>query len=141
MRGLSAGNRRGRRRGRGDRGAAAVELALTLPLLLLIVCGIIDFGRMFNAQITLTEAAREGARAAAVSGTAAAVKKRVDLATSGVPGVQPPATTFCSPTRSEAEVDLTYNFSYVTPFAMIAGMFGDGPDGTVVLTATGVMSC
>ena len=49
-----------------DRGAAAVEFALLFPVLLLIVFGIIDFGRALNAQITLTQAAREGARLAAV---------------------------------------------------------------------------
>ena len=54
-------NRR-RHRGAGDRGAAAVEFALLLPLLLLIVFGLIDFGRALDAQITLTQAAREGAR-------------------------------------------------------------------------------
>src|SRR5215472_18044642 len=70
--------RRGRRVRGGDRGAAAVEFALLLPLLLLLVFGIIDFGRAINAQITLTQAAREGARLAAlgqpnvVSGTQAA---------------------------------------------------------------------
>src|SRR5262249_40588997 len=46
----------------GDRGATAVEFALLFPLLMLIVFGIIDFGRVLNAQITLTQAAREGAR-------------------------------------------------------------------------------
>ena len=50
------------RRRRGERGAAAVEMALILPVLLLLVGGIIDFGRAFNAQMTLTQAAREGAR-------------------------------------------------------------------------------
>ena len=49
-----------------DRGAAAVEFALLLPVLLLLVFGIIDFGRALNAQITLTQAAREGARIAAL---------------------------------------------------------------------------
>ena len=50
-----------------DRGAAAVEFALLLPVLLLLVFGIIDFGRALNASITLTQAAREGARLAAVA--------------------------------------------------------------------------
>ena len=49
-----------------DRGSVAVEFALLLPLLLLLVFGIIDFGRALNAQITLTQAAREGARLAAL---------------------------------------------------------------------------
>lgn len=45
-----------------DRGAAAVELALVLPVLLLIVMGIVDFGIAYNRQITLSGGAREGAR-------------------------------------------------------------------------------
>jgi len=39
-------------------------MALVLPLLLLLVVGIIDFGRAFNNHIIITNAAREGARAA-----------------------------------------------------------------------------
>jgi Flp pilus assembly protein TadG len=50
------------RRGARQRGQAAVELALTLPLLLLIVLGIVDFGRVFIAADTLTHATREAAR-------------------------------------------------------------------------------
>ena len=52
--------------GRRDRGAAAVEMALVMPLLILMVMGIIDFGRIFNGQIQLSQAAREGARIAAL---------------------------------------------------------------------------
>jgi len=49
-----------------DRGAAAVEMALVMPLLILMVMGIIDFGRIFNGEIQLSQAAREGARVAAL---------------------------------------------------------------------------
>ena len=59
-----------------DRGATAVEFALVLPLLLLLVFGIIDFGRALNAQITLTQAAREGARLEALGDSSAAVQAR-----------------------------------------------------------------
>lgn len=45
-----------------DRGAAAVEFALVLPILITVVLGIIDFGFAFNTQISLTQAAREGVR-------------------------------------------------------------------------------
>src|SRR5690349_8554855 len=54
-------------RSSGERGAAAVELALVLPVLLMLVFGIIEFGRGYNTRITLTSAAREGARAMALS--------------------------------------------------------------------------
>ena len=62
---LHALNRRDRRRGR--RGAAAVEFALVVPLLLLIVLGIVDFGFMLSDRQAVSQAAAEGARAAAVS--------------------------------------------------------------------------
>lgn len=46
----------------GERGQAVIEMALTLPLLLLVVFGIIDFGFMFQRYEVVTNAAREGAR-------------------------------------------------------------------------------
>ena len=55
------------RRTRSDRGAAMVEFAIVAPLLLLLVFGIIEFGRAYNAQNTLTHAAREGVREYAIS--------------------------------------------------------------------------
>lgn len=47
-------------------GQSLVEFALILPILLLLILGMIEFGWILNRQITLTNAAREGARAAAV---------------------------------------------------------------------------
>jgi Flp pilus assembly protein TadG len=55
-----------RRPGGPDDGAAAVEFAVILPLLVLLLGGIIDFGFAFNAQISLTHAAREGVRVEAL---------------------------------------------------------------------------
>src|SRR5450759_2456703 len=49
-----------------SRGQSLVEFALVLPLLLLILLGIIQFGFIFNTQVTITNAAREGARAATI---------------------------------------------------------------------------
>ncbi|MEI5675823.1 MULTISPECIES: TadE family protein [unclassified Nocardioides] len=56
----------GRRRAREERGAAALEFALVVPFLLLIVFGIISFGFMLGFRQSLSQAATEGARAAAV---------------------------------------------------------------------------
>ena len=51
---------------RNSKGQSLVETALVLPLLLLIVFGTIEFGRVFNAYLVVSNASREGARAAAV---------------------------------------------------------------------------
>lgn len=51
---------------REEKGQSLVEFALVLLPLLLLVLGIIEFGWLFNGQITVTSAAREAARAAAV---------------------------------------------------------------------------
>ncbi|WP_141012904.1 TadE/TadG family type IV pilus assembly protein [Nocardioides sambongensis] len=53
--------------GRTPRGAAAVEFALVLPVLLVLVFGIINFGDMLSVRQGVSQAAAEGARAAAVT--------------------------------------------------------------------------
>jgi Flp pilus assembly protein TadG len=63
----SAGARRGaRRRLRRENGQATVEFAIILPVLLLLVTGIIQFGLLYNKYITLTDAVRTGARTLAL---------------------------------------------------------------------------
>ena len=52
---------------KNNKGAALVEMAIILPLLFLIVFGIFEFGRAMVITNSLTNAAREGARRAAVS--------------------------------------------------------------------------
>jgi Flp pilus assembly protein TadG len=47
---------------RNERGQALVEMALVLPLLLLILMAILQFGEMYNVYNNLTDAARVGAR-------------------------------------------------------------------------------
>lgn len=49
-----------------EKGQSAVEFALVLPLLLVLLLGIIEFGWFLNAKITITGAAREGARYLAI---------------------------------------------------------------------------
>lgn len=54
-------------RARGERGAALVEFALVLPLLMLFVFGVIEFGGTYNNFISLRNGVREGARLAVVN--------------------------------------------------------------------------
>lgn len=64
---------------RCEKGAQLVEFALVLPLLLLVLLGIAEFGFMFQRYEVVTNAAREGARIAVLPGYALAdVQDRVD---------------------------------------------------------------
>jgi Flp pilus assembly protein TadG len=72
----------GTRRLSDQRGAAAVEFALVAALLLTIVFGIFEFGRIYSELEVLASAAREGARAAAVRGTAEEIKAATEAAAS-----------------------------------------------------------
>jgi Flp pilus assembly protein TadG len=60
------------RRGRGQEGSAAVEFAIVLPVLMLLIVGGLDTGHMFYIDHLITNASREGARyAAKYTGSAA----------------------------------------------------------------------
>ena len=61
----------GRSTPRDDTGASAVEFALIVPVLLLVVFGIINFGIVFSQQLTINNGVREGARRAVVGDTQA----------------------------------------------------------------------
>jgi Flp pilus assembly protein TadG len=64
---------------RSEKGAALLEAAITVPIILLISVGIFEFGRAYQTWQVLTNAAREGARLAVISGsTDAAVRARVN---------------------------------------------------------------
>jgi Flp pilus assembly protein TadG len=116
-------------------GAAAVEFALLLPIILLVIFAIIDFGRMLNAQITLTEAAREGARAAALIDKPAG-EARAKLAGESTLGPIAPAVVDCSdPATVSASADIAHAFEFVTPLGIFIS------DGAITLNGHGVMPC
>lgn len=135
--------RRMARNSQRDRGAAAVEFALLLPLLLFIVFGLIDFGRALNAQITLTQAAREGARVDALGESN--VVGHTQTAATGLTGVGVSVTYACllgdGALSKDATVLATYSYSFITPVSAIAGLFGSSFGSTISLKATGVMPC
>lgn len=61
------------RRRRGERGAAALEFALVLPLLIVLVFGMVDAGWAINRYSVLNNAVREGARTGSLGGDSAAI--------------------------------------------------------------------
>ena len=67
-----------------ERGAAAVEMALVLPLLLIVLGGLVDLGRAFYTQIVLTAAANEGARTVTTGSTWGTAQTRITQAAGAV---------------------------------------------------------
>lgn len=91
------------KRWRSDEGAELIEYALVLPMLLLVVLGIAEFGFMFQRYEVITNAAREGARIAVLPGYSTTdVQNRVSAyVTQGrVP------TTLTNPAVTVADVDI-----------------------------------
>jgi Flp pilus assembly protein TadG len=134
----------------GDRGAAAVELALVFPILMFIVFATIDFGRMIEAQITITQAAREGVRVWALgNGTSTApltsdVQNRVKDAAIDLAGAPPTVPEIAACTlNQETHIKVSYTFHFATPLGAIASMLPGSPvsSSDVTLTAHGVMEC
>ncbi len=67
-----------------ERGAVAVEFALLAPVLVMLLLGIMEFGRAYNAQVTLSSAAREGVRVMAIGNNATAARTAAKNAATGL---------------------------------------------------------
>jgi Flp pilus assembly protein TadG len=130
-----------------ESGQAIIELAFTLPLLLVIVMGIFDFGLMFQRYEVVTNAAREGARVGVLPNysTADAKARAQQYLTSG--GLTASATidaavapvTFGSPAKTVNQVTVTV--SYVHDYVFIGpilNLFG-GSLGSVTLQGVSTM--
>ena len=114
-----------RRRGRG-RGQALVEFSLVFPLMLLLVFGLIDLGRLVYTNNALSEAAREGARYGSVQARSASDISGIEAYTvgqvAGIGGVTAIATCVrpgdvvmaCSP-NDTLEVEASVQLSMITP--------------------------
>ena len=70
------------RRKNGEKGQALVEFTLLIPIFMLLLFAIIDFGMGFYSWITVTNAAREGARLGVVLATQQQIEDRVYQAVS-----------------------------------------------------------
>jgi hypothetical protein len=119
-------------------------LALVLPLLLLVIGGVIDFGRALYTKVIITNAAREGARAAVSS--SATLADITDRAKASTPGWTTPTFTvpssakLCNAGEPQAIMVANYNFEWLIlkPALRLVGASDALPD---VLSAKAVMKC
>jgi Flp pilus assembly protein TadG len=116
-----------------ERGASAVEFALVVPLLLMLVFGIVDFGYMINRVSLVNNAARDAAREGSLAGTQASITATATAALDGVPGTtitvscRKPDGTACATYDADAAsggtavVTINYEHEMITPIAFIFG--------------------
>ena len=132
MRQLARTRGRCARRLTGERGAALLETAIALPLVLLVAVGIFEFGRAFQTWQVLTNAAREGARVAVLPNpVAGSVEARVrEYMTSGQLGNAATATVTvnrnatisiggANASASIVTVQYPYSFMVLNPVARL----------------------
>ena len=124
---------------RDERGAQAVEFALIVPVVLILFAAIIQFGFLFNAQVTVTQAAREGARIASLNPQTSSCDlncvygKVVPKVINGAPGVTLDSTatsantqisiTPCTSTSNQnqdAVVIISYDVTFGEPLTKVA---------------------
>jgi Flp pilus assembly protein TadG len=103
----------------GKKGQSIVETALILPIIILILTGIIDFGLLFNNYLVITNVSREAARNAAVGATDCEIRTLVTNMTTSLDSTKLSTTIY--PNESlrkkgdEVVVIIKYNNMLLTP--------------------------
>src|SRR5688500_6039647 len=121
-----------------ERGASAVEFALIVPVLIVLVLGIIEFGHAFQVQGTLSAAAREGVRAMALRNDRAGAMDVVQNAAASLnPDITDAQITIDRDCPTVGGGDVAVRLAIDSPMPFLTGFFGAG----VNLTGTGVMRC
>lgn len=102
---------------KSEAGQSMVEMALVLPILLLLIGGIMDFGWLFYNQLALTNAAREGARYAVIHYNTAPEywdEQTVELMQSSYVGVQSAVAKVFEPQNSQIRAIMTADVPILT---------------------------
>lgn len=141
---------------KSQRGGAAVEFGLVLPLLALILFGIIEFALLFYNKQVITNASREGARYGIVMADPSMTAGQISTVVSnycnnyliGFPKATPAITsTVCpDPPRgmfgtNEVTVTVSYNYNFLAFPNLLALLGSESMSGPMILTASTVMKC
>ncbi len=139
-----------------ERGATAIEFALILPLLLLLIIGLVDFGRMGFVQVSVTSASREGARLSSLdstgTGTTATIASYVQTAAPNAAkvsqldgaGTLTVSVTQCSGSQSSENTSVTAstNFKWLLPVGLLSLVSSSGSTlSNFTISSTGTMRC
>jgi Flp pilus assembly protein TadG len=118
---------------RGESGSELVELAVVLPLLLILIAGIVDFGFLLQSFEVVTNAAREGARVGVLPGYGTTdIQGRVAsyITAAGLPGTPTTTVTPVAITPGgggaafpaiKVSVSYSYQFLFIRPMVTLIG--------------------
>jgi Flp pilus assembly protein TadG len=115
------------RRARDERGATLVEFALVSTMLLLLVMGIIEFGRVLNTYIIVTNGAREGARLAALGRPTGEIRTRVLASVPGLTGSLVSVTTTNAQGTPGSQVTVRVDYPVTLVVPIIANLMPANP--------------
>ena len=128
-----SGRPRRRLFGLREHGQSLVELALIAPVFIILMLGVIDYGRVYFAYVSVTNGARNGAHYASASATAAADQTGIEDAalaeTSELLDISATNPTVTVATGSDsqgrlyADVTMQYTFSTVFPWPGLPSSF------------------
>ncbi len=120
-----------------EAGQTLVEFALILPIMLLLIFALVDFGRGFYTWLILTNGAREGARVGATQQEYNAIVTRIQEATGTLDQnrLTITLTNVQGPRGEPIEVDLEYDFEFVTPIGDILNIVSGGNLDAPTITA------
>ena len=128
-----------------EKGAVAVEMAVTLPVLLVLVIGIMEFGQLLNLHISMSQAARETARELAINPNDATIDPRAYAVASAPTLAVLPALTVtpsmvpgagCADT-DQITVTVQATVGSMTGFLDFAGMFPRTVSGVGAMRCAG----
>jgi hypothetical protein len=115
-----------------DRGVTVVEFAIIVPLLLMLVFGIVEFGRAYQARLTVSHAAREGVRVLAVTKDQTAAEAAALAAATGLKQTDVTVTATPCVGGLPAEMEVSY--------PMVIEIPGTGIH-SFTMTGRAVMTC
>ena len=127
-------------------GAALVEFAIVLPVLLMLIFGMIEFSILLYDKAMITNASREGARAGIVYSPTPVTKEKIELTVNNylqthlisLGGASAPTITAgqCTGTGAPLTVTVTYPYNF-----LVLPDFVQSLSGTLTLSAQTVMRC
>ncbi|MCC7364054.1 MAG: pilus assembly protein [Dehalococcoidia bacterium] len=131
-----------------EKGQALVEFAFVLPVFILLLFGLVDFGRGFYTWLVVTNAAREGARAAAVQSDWSTTQSKIyasicdsypsDCALD-VGDMTLTPVNIQGPRGSQVTITVDYDFEFVTPIGGIMALIGGSSISSPTISSTSSM--